>query len=244
MGVEAEPREVEPTAPLLVRAHRQATPLAQALAAAGDRWTLLIVLALADGAVRLNTLRARLPGISSAVLDQHLRQMVTLGLISRRRFREMPPRVELELTESGTALLPIAGGLARWAMRYRWSSQEDGGERMDVDAVLRQLPALLEETELPQGVIDATVDSGERTVRHRFQISDGKLDPIDGTLTEERVPSVTITGDVTAWRAALGPARDGGGLRRTGQRRLAQQLLDALPPTVADDRPWTAKKVR
>jgi DNA-binding HxlR family transcriptional regulator len=227
--------EVAPTPPLPVRAHRQATPLAQALAAAGDRWTLLIVLALADGTVRLNTLRARLPGISSAVLDQHVRQMVTLGLLSRRRFREMPPRVELELTESGSALLPIAGALARWAMRYRWSSQ-DGGERVDVDAVLRQLPALLEETDLPPGVIEATVDSGAHAVRHHFQVSGGRLEQIDGTLPETRAASVSITGDAAAWRAALGPARDCAGLHSSGKGPSAQQLLEALPPAAAYDR--------
>jgi DNA-binding HxlR family transcriptional regulator len=236
MGAEAEAREVEPTAPLPVRAHRQATPLAQALAAAGDRWTLLIVLALTEGTVRLNTLRARLPGISSAVLDQHLRQMVTLGLLSRRRFREMPPRVELELTESGRALVPIAGALARWAMRYRWSSQEEGRERVDIDAVLRQVPALLGETKLSQGIIDAIVRSAEHTVRHRFQVSDGGLEPLGDLLTETRAPTATLTGDVAAWQAALGPARDYARLRLTGQRRLAQQLLDGLPRAVASDR--------
>jgi hypothetical protein len=54
------------------REHRQWTPLGRALAAAGDRWTLLIVLALADGPLRLTDLRHHLPGISTGVLNRDL----------------------------------------------------------------------------------------------------------------------------------------------------------------------------
>src|SRR5580698_1878824 len=149
-------REIQGAVPPPVRSHRQATPLAQSLAAVGDRWTLLIVLACSDGTIRLNTLRNRLPGISSAVLDHHVRQMVALGLLSRERFREMPPRVELSLTESGAALLPIAAALARWGMSYRWNEQ-DGLEHVNPDAVLGQLPALLDGTRLPNGVLEAII---------------------------------------------------------------------------------------
>src|ERR1700749_829761 len=147
MGDVAGTQEIEQKGSSPVRAHRQATPLAQALAAAGDRWTLLIVLACGEDTVRLNTLRNRLPGVSSAVLDHHVRQMVTLGLLSRERFREMPPRATLSLTASGVERLPIAAALARWGMRHRWDEQH-GCEHVDPDAVLCQLPALLDETKL------------------------------------------------------------------------------------------------
>jgi DNA-binding HxlR family transcriptional regulator len=84
----------------------------------GDRWTLLIALALADDPQRPVQLQRRLPGISSGVLDRHLQQMVALGLLSRRRFKEMPPRVELALTQAGRELLPIAAALARWGVKH------------------------------------------------------------------------------------------------------------------------------
>lgn len=228
MAREVTAHELDVRAPL--PAHRQATPLAQALAATGDRWTLLIVLALSDGTVRLNTLRNRLPGVSSAVLDHHVRQMVSLGLLSRRRFREMPPRVELALTESGAALLPIAGALARWGMRHRWTRQS-GCDRVDADAILRQLPALLEDATLPaEGVLEAVVDSDEHPVRHRFKIADGRLEPDGGPLPPKSPrASVSIAGDVAAWEAALGPRRDYAGLQLSGQKRLAEQVFAALP---------------
>lgn len=210
-----------------MRAHRQSTPLAQALVATGDRWTLLIVLAIADGAVRLNTLRERLPGVSSAVLDHHVRQMVSLGLLSRRRFREMPPRVEVQLTESGATLVPIAAALARWGMRHRWSA-ETGCERIDADAVLRQLPALLGEATLPPGTIEAVLDGGESPRSHLFEVRDGRL-----TLVEHGRAHAAATdrveGSSAGWATAIGPDRDYSGLRFQGRRTLARRMLDALP---------------
>lgn len=94
------------------------TPLAWALGAVGDRWTLLIAQALARHPQRPVQLRRRLPGISNSVLDRQLQQMVALGLLLRRRFKEMPPRVEVALTESGRELLPIARALGRWGDRH------------------------------------------------------------------------------------------------------------------------------
>jgi DNA-binding HxlR family transcriptional regulator len=153
--------ENDGTAPA-ARVHRQWTPLARALAAVGDRWTLLIVLELGDGPLRLQALMDRLPGASAGVLDNHVRRMREARLITRRRFREVPPRVELELTRAGAELAGIAGALARWGMRNAWSAPLEG-ERVDVSAILRMLPALLaEERELPDGTLEAVVWRGQR----------------------------------------------------------------------------------
>jgi DNA-binding HxlR family transcriptional regulator len=100
------------------RRHSQQVALARALSAAGDRWTLLIALALARRPQRPVELQRRLPGgISAGVLDRHLQQMVALGLLLRRRFKEMPPRVEFALTETGRELLPSARALSRWGAK-------------------------------------------------------------------------------------------------------------------------------
>jgi DNA-binding HxlR family transcriptional regulator len=218
------------------RAHRQWTPLARALAAAGDRWTLLIVLALGDERLRLSVLRSRLPGISSGVLDHHLSQMMAVGLASRERFREMPPRVEIELTESGAELLPIAAALARWGMRYEWPSPEDRAT-LRADPILRQLPALLEEeTNLPDGIVGlagcrgaALTNDGESDVdvaSYRFEISGGRL---HATYDSDVPAKARVEGDEAAWIAALGPGADCSGLTFSGKRTTAKHLLDALP---------------
>jgi len=210
-----------------VRAHRQWTPLARALAATGDRWTLLIVLAISHERLRLNVLRTRLPGVSSGVLDHHLNQMIALGLLSRERFREMPPRVEVQLTECGRELLPIAGALARWGMRHEWPAPETV-ERVRADAILRQLPALLEEASgLLDGIVEAAVSPGEDVAgaSYWFQISDGRL-----TAGETAAkPSARVHGDEAAWVAALGPGGDYSGLQFAGKRSIAKTMLDSLP---------------
>jgi DNA-binding HxlR family transcriptional regulator len=234
MGDVAGTHQIRPKQLTSLRTHRQATPLAQALAAAGDRWTLLIVLACSDGTVRLNTLRNRLPGVSSAVLDHHVRQMVALGLLTRRRFREMPPRVELTLTDSGVALLPIAAALARWGMRYRWSEQETC-EHIDANAILCQLPALLDGATLPKGVLEAVIDDGEELASYRFKTVAGKLQPLGpATVDTANGATVAIKGDTAAWTAALGPQRDYARLRLTGRGALARRVLDALPAPSPD----------
>lgn len=99
------------------------TPLAQVLPAIGDQWTLLIVAMLAAEPLRLNELRAHLPGISTGVLDRHLQHMVDLGLIVRRRYRELPPRVEYKLSPVGEELVPVAVQLAVWGARYLCQTQ-------------------------------------------------------------------------------------------------------------------------
>jgi DNA-binding HxlR family transcriptional regulator len=220
--------------PLPVRTHRQWTPLARALNAAGDRWTLLIVLALSRETLRLSVLRKRLPGVSSGVLDHHLTQMVALGLLSRERFREMPPRVELTLTERGSELLPIAAALARWGMRHEWPLP-DRHEYIRAEAILHQLPALLEDrTDLPEGTIEAVVGDGEESVTNLFQIVDGRL---QSTTTSPKQTTARVEGDEMAWIDALGPARDYSRLDFAGKRKIAESVLDALPRDTRYERP-------
>ena len=124
-------------------ARRQWTPLARALTVAGDRWTLAIVAELAPGPLRLSALRARLGGVSAGVLDRHLRRMQADGLLTRSRHRELPPRVEVALTGAGHELLPVAAALARWGLSRAWSAPR-AGERVDAEALLRQLALLVE----------------------------------------------------------------------------------------------------
>jgi DNA-binding HxlR family transcriptional regulator len=215
-----------------VPSHRQWTPLARSLVATGDRWTLLIVLALAPGASRVSQLVTRLPGISAGVLDDHLQQMVALGLASRRRFRELPPRVELELTDAGRDLVPIAAALTRWGMHHMWSLPRDR-ERIDVDALVSLLPVLLDDQEgMPDGVLEAVIASPERRSRHLFQCANGRLhvNSLPHANGEAR-PAVTahVEGSENAWIAALGPAREHRELCFTGDEEFARRIFDALP---------------
>jgi DNA-binding HxlR family transcriptional regulator len=208
------------------REHRQWTPLGRALAAAGDRWTLLVVLALADGPLRLTDLRHRLPGISTGVLNRQLYQMVALGLLTRKRYRELPPRVEFELTPKSRALLPIVQELARWGMDHMWSEPQTR-EQVDIGAFIRLLPTLLRETSLPDATLEMVVELPQGAERHLFQIRDSRLrtasDP--GPLPAQ----ASIAGAPGEWIDALGPGCDAHRLRIRGDRELVNRLFAVLP---------------
>jgi DNA-binding HxlR family transcriptional regulator len=95
----------------------QYCPVAEALDAVGERWTLLIVRELLTaGPQRFTDLRAGLPGIPPNLLSSRLRELEEGGLIARR---ELPPpaaRTVYELTEEGRGLEPVLRALARWGM--------------------------------------------------------------------------------------------------------------------------------
>jgi DNA-binding HxlR family transcriptional regulator len=211
--------------PQASRGHRPWTPLARALAATGDQWTLLIVLALANGPKRLSDLRGQLPGISTGVLNRHLQQMLGLELILRQRFRELPPRVEYKLTPGGAALLPIVTGLTRWGMLHMWSLPEPR-ERIDVGALLELLPTLLAGEHPPDGVVEMIVELPGRMNRHLFNIAQGRVVPVElGSM----MPWARLAGAPSHWIDALGPRCETSALQITGDRQLALQLLQALP---------------
>jgi DNA-binding HxlR family transcriptional regulator len=207
------------------RGQRPWTPLARALAATGDQWTLPIVLALANGPRRLSDLRAQLPGISTGVLNRHLQQMLALELILRQRFRELPPRVEYKLTGAGAALLPIVTDLARWGMHHMWSLPHTR-ERIDVGSLLRLLPTLLLDEDPPDGVIEMIIELPEGVDRHLFNITQGHMMSVElGSM----MPWARLAGPPSDWIDALGPRCEAGALQITGDRQLALQLLQALP---------------
>ena len=86
-----------------------------ALRRVGDRWSLLHVAALLDGARRFGALQAALPGIAPNTLSGRLRQLEEDGLIETSRYSERPPRHEYALTAEGRALGLVVGALAAWA---------------------------------------------------------------------------------------------------------------------------------
>lgn len=204
-------------------AHRQWTPLARALTVSGDNWTLLIAVQLAGGRTRLSELRDRLAGVSAGVLDRYLQRMVSSGLITRTRFREMPPRVEVELTEAGRELLPIAAQLARWGRRRAWSEPVPG-EEVDLGALVRQLLAE-DRLELPDMTVELAIEEPTGGCRHLVEVRGGRAAV---PVAEGSAPTVRIRGGREAWVRALGPDRDERLLELDGERALAGHVLAAL----------------
>jgi DNA-binding HxlR family transcriptional regulator len=97
--------------------HAPPSPLADALARVGDRWTLLIVAALLEGEKRFNELQDELDGIAPNVLSGRLKALGEQALVVARPYSERPPRFVYELTESGRELAGALRLLADWGAR-------------------------------------------------------------------------------------------------------------------------------
>jgi DNA-binding HxlR family transcriptional regulator len=102
-----------------VDAHDQApSPLADAMARVGDRWTLPVVEALLDGPHRFGELAELLPGIAPNILTDRLRGLERDGLVAARLYSQRPPRSTYELTSDGRALAGAVRLLSDWGARH------------------------------------------------------------------------------------------------------------------------------
>jgi DNA-binding HxlR family transcriptional regulator len=96
------------------RASRMASPLEQALDRVGDRWSLLIVESLLDGARRFGELSETLPGIAPNILTDRLRRLERAAILRATPYQARPPRMAYELTGDGRDLASALRLLADW----------------------------------------------------------------------------------------------------------------------------------
>ena len=94
------------------------SPLAEALARVGDRWTLLIVEALLPGPRRFNDLLGQIPGLAANILSERLKRLEREALLVARPYSERPPRAAYELTAEGRELAGALRLLAHWGARH------------------------------------------------------------------------------------------------------------------------------
>lgn len=91
-------------------------PVGKALLAIGGKWKLRLICALyVDGTQRYNDLVKKTKGITNAMLSASLKELESDGIVTRKHYAEIPPRVEYSLTEHGRELWPIIHRLAHWA---------------------------------------------------------------------------------------------------------------------------------
>ena len=93
-------------------------PVATTINLIGNKWKLLIIRDLLASTRRFGELRKNLEGISQRVLTQNLRELENDGLIKRKVYAEVPPRVEYSLNELGRSL-PIISTMADWGNNYK-----------------------------------------------------------------------------------------------------------------------------
>jgi DNA-binding HxlR family transcriptional regulator len=212
---------IPPVPPPKRHPYDQWSPDARALDLVGDKWTLLIIRDLAAGPRRFVELQRVLPGISTEQLRSRLNRMVADGLLTRQRYREVPPRVDYELTERSRELMPVLGALARWGYDWTWTAPR-GGEDVNVGAIFRLAPGLLAPPADVAGTLDLVLagDHEERTFRlhaegGRVTISERPDGPADAV----------VTGSEEAWISALGPDGAIASLHVKGKGALAEALL-------------------
>jgi DNA-binding HxlR family transcriptional regulator len=94
------------------------SPLAEALARVGDRWTLLVVEALLPGPQRFNELLSLIPGIAANILSERLKRLERDGLLIARPYSQRPPRAAYQLTAEGAELAGALRLLTHWGSRH------------------------------------------------------------------------------------------------------------------------------
>ena len=93
-------------------------PVRNVLCRLGDKWSMLVLITLnANGTMRFCDIHKTIADISQRMLTVTLRTLETDGLVSRKVYAEVPPRVEYELTERGKSLIPHIEGLVDWALQ-------------------------------------------------------------------------------------------------------------------------------
>lgn len=90
-------------------------PIRNVVAQIGDKWSVLILFALVEGADRFNSLKSRVVGISQRMLTQTLRDLEREGYVKRTVYPEVPVRVEYELTSMGKDIVKPLYQLVSWA---------------------------------------------------------------------------------------------------------------------------------
>ena len=96
-----------------------ACPVETTLMLISDRWKVLILRDLMEGTKRFGELKKSVGGITQKVLTANLRSMEDCGLLSRKVYAEVPPRVEYTLTDTGYSLAPVLDAMTEWGKQYQ-----------------------------------------------------------------------------------------------------------------------------
>jgi hypothetical protein len=168
-----------------------------------------------------------LPGISTEQLRSRLNRMVADGMLTRKRYREVPPRVDYELTERARDLAPVIGELARWGYQWAWGAPRPT-ELVDVTAIFRVLPGLVANDGTIHGTVLLTVTDGHTGQPAHAVLLLGAQGATVSEPDEARRADAAISGTTAAWVQALEPLGDPTALARSGREELGDFVLELL----------------
>ncbi len=104
----------ENTLPLFFNGQQYFCPLELTLDVIGGKWKTMMIYRLKDGTLRSSELQHLMPGISNKMFTQTARELERDGMLRRKIFPVMPPKVEYSLTPRGTSILPLLYQLNEW----------------------------------------------------------------------------------------------------------------------------------
>ena len=99
-------------------------PVESTLKVIGGKWKILILWYLEEGTKRFNELRRELPLITQKMLTQQLRELEADGVVHRKVYAQVPPKVEYSLTELGISLKPVLAAMCTWGQEYSDNHQQ------------------------------------------------------------------------------------------------------------------------
>ena len=100
-------------------------PIGESLRVIGGKWKMRIICTLyVDGTQRYNDLVRKTSGVTNAMLSSSLKELEADGVVMRRQYEEIPPRVEYSLTDRGRELWPILHRLAHWATGVEYDGDD------------------------------------------------------------------------------------------------------------------------
>lgn len=97
-----------------VAAERRPCPAEVTLEVIGGRWKVPILWHLLQGTLRFSELRRALDGVTQKMLTQQLRELESQGIVTRRVYPQVPPKVEYSLTADGKSLKPVVEAMCKW----------------------------------------------------------------------------------------------------------------------------------
>lgn len=211
--------------------HQAGCPIAAALEVIGDRWTILIVRELMAGPRRFSELLAALPGLAPNLLSNRLKALATAGVAKREYFKELPPRTEYSLTDTGEDLRPILLELLRWGNAHVAPARD---EATVLQRWLTSLPLLSQPLGLDGGArIHFAIDGHDSTgwlvecQGARVGVSSTTTPPADAVRVSTDRPTLTA---ILQRQMSLESATSAGSARIEGDFTLAQRFLSVLPP--------------
>lgn len=218
-----------------MRTYAQYCPIVRAVEVLGDRWTLLIVRDMLNGASRFNEISRGLPGLSRALLSRRLRQLTAAGLVERARDG-------YALTPAGQALRRVVFGLADWGARYAFGDPR--AEELDPEVLMWWMHGRVDTGSLKRrATVEVRIHDRRRTFWLVVEPGDASICYTDPGLEVDAVLSSDIATLFRMWEGEfeLLDAVRAGTVELTGARWVVRGLPGWLKLSPVADRVRAAR---